>query len=226
MRRPVNSETTASRAASGRVIRHRGADRAYHWCLAACVLTLLGTSFLPILGWKFAWVDVHWMAGVVLAVLVLLHIVRAIIWLDFWSMMIWPRDALDAWAAVRHELSGGPPPPLPGKYPLMQRGYHWAIAAALISSIATGLMMMVKIDTPFWVRNPYWLSQSTWGIVYVVHGLAAMTVLALIMVHIYFGVRPDKWWTTRSMIVGWITDAEYTAHHDPTRWTAEREGGG
>src|SRR6188508_950908 len=64
---PVSSERDIG---SGRVIRHRGPDRLYHWLMAIAVLTLLGTAFLPILGWKFAWVDIHWMAGVVLAVLV------------------------------------------------------------------------------------------------------------------------------------------------------------
>ena len=51
-------------------MRHRGADRLYHWLMAVSVLTLLGTAFLPILGWKFAWLDAHWIAGVVLVALV------------------------------------------------------------------------------------------------------------------------------------------------------------
>lgn len=194
--------------------------------MAASVLTLLGTAFLPILGWKFPWVDAHWIAGVVLAFVVVLHIIRATIWLDIWSMMIWPRDLIESWAAVRHELNAkAPPPPLPGKYPLMQRGYHAAIAVAVLALIATGGMMMVKIDTPFWVRNPYWLAPSTWGYIYVIHDLAALTVLALLIIHIYFALRPEKLWITRSMIVGWITRADYAAHHDPARWPAERGAG-
>jgi formate dehydrogenase subunit gamma len=208
-------------APDGRVIRHRGLDRLYHWLMAISVLTLLGTAFLPIVGWKFAWVDIHWMAGVVLAVLVLFHIVRSSIWLDIGAMMIWPRDAVAAWKAARYELGAGPPPPKPGKYPLLQRGYHALIAIVILAAIVTGLMMTVKIDTPFWVRNPYWLSQSTWGIVYVIHGLAAMTVLALVIVHIYFAIRPEKLWITRSMIFGWITRRDYLAHHDPARWNPE-----
>jgi cytochrome b subunit of formate dehydrogenase len=83
-------------------------------------------------------------------------------------------------------------------------------------------MMMVKIDTPFWVRNPYWLSQDTWGIIYIAHDLAAMVLLALIIIHIYLGLRPEKLWLTRSMIMGWITGANYAAHYDPARWKAER----
>ncbi len=208
-------------AIGDRIVRHRGADRLYHWLLAVTVLTLLGTAFLPILGWRFAWLDAHWIAGVVLGVLVVVHIVRALFWLDLKSMMIWPRDAVESWRAVRHELAGGPPPPLPGKYPLMQRGYHAFIALVILALLVTGALMLSKIDTPFWHRNPYWLSQSTWGIVYVIHDLAALTVLALVMVHIYFALRPEKLWVTRSMMVGWITRKDYLAHHDPARWQTD-----
>lgn len=186
--------------------------------MASSVLILLGTAFLPIIGIKFAWLNIHWITGLVLIALVLIHIVRSTIWLDVWVMMIWPRDLYEAWLAVRHELAGGKPPPLPGKYPLLQRGYHACIAVSVLSLLVTGSLMLTKIDTPWWSRNPYWLSQSSWGIIYVVHDLAAMTVLALIMIHIYFGLRPEKLWITRSMILGWITRKEYLAHHDPARW--------
>ena len=49
-----------------RVLRHHLADRLYHWTMAAALLTCLFTAFLPILGWKFAWVTAHWIAGIVL----------------------------------------------------------------------------------------------------------------------------------------------------------------
>ena len=191
--------------------------------MAASVLTLLGTAFLPIVGWKFPWVNAHWIAGVVLTGLVVVHIIRAVVWLDLSAMMIWPRDILDAWAALRYELrASASPPPLPGKYSLLQRIYHVLIAVAVLATVATGLMMMVKIDTPFWLRNPYWLSQDTWGIIYIVHDLAAMVLLALIMIHVYLGLRPEKLWLSRSMIFGWITGAKYRAHYDPARWNVEQ----
>lgn len=204
-----------------RLVRHRAPDRCYHWCMAASVLTLLATGFLPIVGVKFAWVDAHWIAGTVLAALVAVHIVRATIWQDFWAMMVVPRDFRDGIAEVRALLHPEAAPPMPGKYPLLQKLYHLAIATIILCVVVTGLMMMVKIDTPFWTRNPYWLSSSTWGVIYVVHGLAAMSTLTLVMIHIYFGIRPEKLWITRSMILGWITRQEYIAHHDPERWAAE-----
>ena len=108
--------------------------------------------------------------------------------------------------------------PRPGKYLLLQKLYHHAIALVLLTTIATGLVMMVKVDTPFWTRDPYWLSDRAWGVIYVLHGLAAMTSITLIMVHVYFALRPEKLWQTRSMILGWITGSEYAEQHDPARW--------
>ena len=75
-------------ARPGRIRRHLVVDRLYHWIMAACVLTLLATAFLPIIGVKFDWLGLHWMTGVVLAVLVVWHIVRASIWQSLRSMVI------------------------------------------------------------------------------------------------------------------------------------------
>ena len=60
------SEDTERGARADRVVRHVGLDRAIHWVVAASVITLLATGFLPILGLEFAWVTIHWAAGFVL----------------------------------------------------------------------------------------------------------------------------------------------------------------
>src|SRR5262245_42336084 len=127
--------------------------------MAAAVLTLLGTGFLPILGWKFEWVTAHWIAGLVLAALVAWHIVRASAWLDFWSMVPGLEDVRSGWGTFREAVGRAGPAPLnPGKYSLLQKLYHVAIAAVVLALIATGLLMLLKIDTPLWRRNPYWFS--------------------------------------------------------------------
>ena len=40
----------------------------------------------------------------------------------------------------------------------------------------------------------------TWGLMYVLHGLAGVGLIALIMVHVYFALRPEKLVITKSMI--------------------------
>ena len=202
-----------------RVVRHCVPDRIYHWTMAAAVLTLLGTGFLPILGWKFEWVITYWIAGVVLAALVAFHIVRASFWLDFWSMVPGFEDVRSGWHAVGQAFGRkGPVPLLPGKYSLLQKLYHLVVAVVVLALVATGLLMLLKIDTPLWRRNPYWFSDHSWGVVYAIHDLGAMSVITLLMAHVYFALRPEKLWMSRSMIYGWISRTDYRTHHDPARW--------
>jgi formate dehydrogenase subunit gamma len=202
-----------------RVVRHRLLDRLYHWAIAAAVLTLLGTGFLPILGWKFEWVTAHWIAGLVLAALVAWHILRASVWLDFWSMVVDYDDVRNGWRAIGQALGRTAPlPPKPGKYSLLQKLYHLAIACVILALVASGVLMLLKIDTPLWRRNPYWFSDHAWGVIYSIHDLCAMSVITLLMAHVYFALRPEKLWMSRSMIRGWITRADYSSHHDPARW--------
>src|SRR5580704_14084474 len=49
-----------------RVARHSLPARMFHWIMAAAMFTLLFTAFLPKVGFQFAWVTYHWIAGVVL----------------------------------------------------------------------------------------------------------------------------------------------------------------
>lgn len=201
-----------------RVVRHHFIDRLYHWLMALAVFALLATAFLPILGIKFQWVDIHWMTGVFLTLIVLVHIVRALFWQDWRSMMIGPSDITEMTRGAAHTLGAGAPAPLPGKYNPLQKLFHLGVAVLLLMIIVSGLLMLLKIETPLWRRNPYWFSNFWWGIIYALHGLAAMAMVTMIIIHIYFALRPEEWYLTRSMIRGWISGKDYKHHHDPTRW--------
>jgi formate dehydrogenase subunit gamma len=86
--------------------------------------------------------------------------------------------------------------------------------------------MMKRVQTPFFTRNPYLFGDMTWGWMYVLHGLAGVGFVALVTVHIYFAIRPEKLFITKSMIVGWITREQYLEHHDPERWPITEEKSG
>jgi formate dehydrogenase subunit gamma len=191
-----------------RIERHKLIDRAYHWLMAAAMLILLLTAFLPILGIKFEWVGIHWVTGLVLTVIVLIHIIRACFWQNFWAMVPDGEDLRAPFAK-------------PGKYSVAQKLYHLAISVLILAAIGTGLLMWRKVDTPFWQRDPYWLSTDAWGVVYAIHGVAAMALVTMVIIHVYFALRPDEWHLTRSMLRGWITGKEYRDHHDPRRWPAK-----
>ncbi len=205
-----------------RVPRHSLTARLFHWVMAASMFTLLFTAFLPKVGIPFNWVTYHWIAGSVLTVSILFHIVHASFFMDFWS--IWP-DRIDMRDAKRRILrfmgQAAPPPEKFAKYPLENKLYHGAIVAAGLSSILTGVFMMFRVRTIFFPRNPYLFSDMSWGMMYMLHGLAGVALIALIMVHVYFGLRPEKRAITKSMIFGWMSRDFYLKEHDPQRWPVE-----
>ena len=204
-----------------KIIRHHLPDRIFHWVMAVCILVLLFTGFLPIVGVKFSWVDPHWIAGIFLTVAIIFHIIRAVFWQDFWSIVIRFKDIKGAWESTRWALNiGETVPGKPGKYPILNKLYHHMVSTMSVIVVSTGLLMMVKIDTPWWERNPYFFEDWTWGVVYVLHDFASLFFISLVIVHIYFGLRPEKLWMTRAMILGWITRKEYEEHYDNEKWKA------
>jgi len=204
------------------VPRHSLVARAFHWIMAASMLTLLFTAFLPRVGVQFDWVTYHWIAGAVLTASVVFHIFHASFFLDFWS--IWPDkiDLRDAWRRTQRFMGKpAPPPERFAKYPLENKLYHAGIIAAGLSAIVTGVFMMSRVRTIFFPRNPYLFSDMTWGMMYVLHGLAGVGLIAMIMMHVYFGIRPEKRPITKSMIFGWMSRDFYLKEHDPARWPVE-----
>jgi cytochrome b subunit of formate dehydrogenase len=202
--------------------RHSLAARLFHWVMAAAMFALLFTAFLPKIGVQFPWVTYHWIAGLVLTASILFHIIHASFWMDFWS--IWP-DRIDMEDAGRRwRRATGKAAPAPrrfAKYPLENKMYHGVIVLAGLAVMLTGVFMMFRVRTPIFTRNPYLFGDMTWGLMYVLHGLAGVGLIALIMVHVYFAVRPEKLVITKSMVVGTLDREHYLQHHDPQRWAPE-----
>lgn len=215
-------QTGAAGAVPDKIQRHSLSSRLFHWTMSAAMLVLLVTAFGPVMGWQFPWVEIHWIAGVVLIVTIVYHVIHAIGWQDFWAMF--QLGVGEGIAHLKHILSpNAPEPPKAGKYPFDHRMYHHVIVVVSLAAMITGGLMMVRIDTPFWTRNPYLFADATWGVMYVVHGLSGVALIFLVAAHIYFAIRPEKRWITWSMIRGWIDKEHYLAHFDPSKWVV---GGG
>jgi cytochrome b subunit of formate dehydrogenase len=90
----------------------------------------------------------------------------------------------------------------PSKYDALQKGYHAATAVTMLVALSTGLVMLAKIDTVLWNRNPQILTDQTWGVIYVLHGAAAMVILFLFLIHIYFALIPEHRAFLKAMIAG------------------------
>lgn len=197
-------------AAGRHLARHAAMDRAFHWVAAISVFALLVTGIAPVLGIDFAWLTLHWVAGLVLTAVVALHVIRALFWQDVTSMNVGVADFAEPFERGRK----------PGKYSLAQKGMHHAMTLFVLLVIGTGLVLLAMIDTPWWERSNA-LSESTLGWTFVLHGASTLGLVGLVTLHVYFALRPEKRFYTRSMISGWISEGEYAANHDPARWTPE-----
>jgi len=193
-----------------RITRHDVYDRLFHWTMAISVLVLLFTGVMPVLGIDFAWLTIHWVAGLVLTAVVLLHVVRAVFFQGISTMVVTPADLKEPFEkSVK-----------PGKYSLAQKGMHHAMTALVLLVIVTGLLLFAVMDTPWWERSNA-LSEATLGWVFVLHGLSTLGLIGLTALHVYFALRPEKRFYTRSMLSGWISENEFAANHDPARWAPD-----
>lgn len=194
-----------------RVSRHDAVDRIFHWVMAGSVFVLLVTGIFPIVGLEFRWLEIHWIAGIVLTIVVVFHILRAVFAQDLASMALGTGD-------VKEALGGDTKP---GKYSAAQKSMHAAVTVLTLLVIGSGLVMFAMIDTPWWERSNA-LSEGTLGLVFFIHGLSTLGLIGLICLHVYFALRPEKLFYTRSMIKGWISKDELAANHDPQRWSPDK----
>ncbi len=193
--------------------RHRWPDRIFHWTMALSVIVLCATAFLPLVGVRFDWVPAHWIAGFVLVAAILFHWLRVGLVHGLREMM----PVSDDLREVLHDVGGLPGALAPAKYDVYQKGYHWISGLVVLVLAVTGLLMMAKIDTPWWRRDPSVLSDAQWGIVYVAHGLASLAILFLLILHVYFAVLPENRATLKSMIGGRGPLLTRGAEHDRER---------
>ncbi|HBN13516.1 cytochrome b/b6 domain-containing protein [Pseudohongiella sp. SYSU M77423] len=195
-----------------KVRRHDAIDRAFHWIMAASVLVLIATGVMPILGVRFAWLNIHWIAGLILTFVVIFHIIRATFWQDFKSMLLTPSDFAEPFDESRK----------PGKYSFEQKGMHWAMTVLVLLVIVTGVILFTNINSPFWAR-PSVQDEAQLGLMFLLHGLATLALVAFTAIHIYFALRPEKIFYTRSMVKGWISEDEMKQNHDASKWKPEAE---
>ena len=185
------------------LLRHARVDRWFHWGTALAMAVLLVTSLFPVLGLRFAWYGVHWVAGLLLTLIILLHILRALFWQKPRTMLLLSAADFRAHGA--------------GKYTLAQKLMHLGWAVAVLVAIVTGLLLLQKAGVPFMVRDPYVYSLGTWGVLTLLHDLSALLSVFLVLVHVYFAILPEKRAYLRAMVNGKITRTDLAAEHDVER---------
>ncbi len=98
--------------------------------------------------------------------LVLFHTIRALFWQKLKCMFAFSADEITGKKVT--------------KYSVAQKLMHHAMTLMVLAAVITGCLMLMKMDTPLWKRDPYTLSQATWGVIYVIHGAAAVSAITLV----------------------------------------------
>jgi formate dehydrogenase subunit gamma len=156
----------------------------------------MATGLLPHVGVAFDWVNIHWITGLALAALTLFHLLRSLVW----------KPLRTIWFTLA-EFRGQQV----GKYSVAQKLMHHAMGVMVLCAVITGALLLKKISTPFLVRDPYLFEPGTWGIIYAIHGLAAVSAITLVMVHVYFALRPENRMYLLAMLTGRMSRADQRA---------------
>ena len=135
-----------------RMQRHEPIDRIMHWVMAISIFVLLFTGVLPIIGIEFAWLTLHWIAGLLLTAAVLFHIIRSVLQKDLMSVWFSPSDLKESLDESQK----------PGKYSVAQKGMHAAVTVVTLLVIISGLFMFAMIDTPWWDRDEFAIRVHAW----------------------------------------------------------------
>ena len=205
--------------------RHKPGARGFHWSMSATMFALLITAFFPVIGIRFPWVTIHWIAGVLLIVTVIYHIYHVFAKQDFWTMWIDRRDVEEGKLGLKAAMGQADiERPRAGKYPVDQKMFHHVAMIATLGAVVTGVLMMFRVDNFLLPMNTYMFSDTAWGWIYVIHGVCGIGLIFLVIAHVYFAIRPEKRWMTWSMINGWIDRERYLQNHDPARWTVAEAG--
>jgi cytochrome b subunit of formate dehydrogenase len=237
---PSKQEVEESLKAQGKeeISRFSFAQRASHWVMAIAVFALMLSGFIimntevtvkAIPG--LSWLTIHIISAVVLVAYVVFHLAHVAYKGTWDKMWIGRKELNDLWVRFKNLLGRTDEYPRQFEYPSAQKLLHWGVTGATLGVVATGFVLWRRVSMePIWsaTREFSFLGVQfglgtadapglvAWSFVF--HDFFAIGILALVMGHIYFALRPNEWAITKSMITGKVTAAEYAEKYDPRSW--------
>ncbi|WP_049986971.1 cytochrome b/b6 domain-containing protein [Halobellus rufus] len=237
---PSKSEVEQSLEEQGvdEIKRFSLAQRVSHWVMAISIFALMLSGFV-IMNTEvtlravpgLSWLDVHIVSAVVLIGYVVFH-VGHVAYKGTWSKMWFGvADAKDLWRRFTNLIGQTDEYPRQFEYPSAQKLLHWGVTGASLAVIVTGVVLVRRVSLePLWgpTREFSFLGLQfglgtadapgliAWSFVF--HDFFAVALLALVMGHVYFALRPNEWAITKSMITGRVAVEEYAEKYSPTSW--------
>lgn len=248
---PSKEEVTQSLEAQGveEISRFTLAQRASHWVMAISIFAMMLSGFIimnnavtvkAIAG--ISWLTIHIVSAVILIGYVLFHLGHVASKGTWGKMWVGTKEAKDLITRFKNLIGLTDEYPRQFEYPSAQKLLHWGVTGATLGVILTGFVLWRRVEVLafFWepTREFAFLgvefglgTTDSLGLVawsFVLHDFFAVGMVALVMGHIYFALRPNEWEITKSMITGKVTVEEYAEKYSPTSWQigAERAADG
>jgi cytochrome b subunit of formate dehydrogenase len=237
---PSKAEVEQNLEAQGveEINRFTLAQRASHWVMAISIFALMLSGFIImnadvtvkiIAG--LSWLTVHIVSAIVLIGYVLFHLGHVAYKGTWGKMWIGTKEAKDLAVRLKNLFGLTETYPRQFEYPSAQKLLHWGVTGASLGVILTGFVLWRRVEElALWesTREFTFLgiefglgTVDAPGLVawsFVLHDFFAVGMLALVMGHIYFALRPNEWEITKSMITGRVTVEEYAEKYNPTSW--------
>lgn len=237
---PSKAEVEQSLEAQGvdDINRFSLAQRASHWVMAVAIFALMLSGFIIMnnevtvkIVAGLSWLTIHIISSLVLIGYVAFHLAHVASKGTWGKMWVGRKEAKDLVVRFKNLIGLTEEYPRQFEYPSAQKLLHWGVTGATLGVIVTGLVLWRRIETlALWesTREFTFLGVTfglgtadapglvSWSFVF--HDFFAAGMLALVMGHIYFALRPNEWEITKSMITGRVTVEEYAEKYNPTSW--------
>ena len=243
---PSKQEVERSLEAQGvdEIDRFSFAQRASHWVMAISIFAMMLSGFLimnndvtvkAIAG--VSWLSIHIVSAIVLIAYVVFHLAHVAYKGTWGKMWVGTKEATDLVTRFKNLIGLTEEYPRQFEYPSAQKLLHWGVTGATLGVIFTGFVLWRRVDmlSLFWepTREFTFLgvefglgTADSLGLVswsFVLHDFFAVGMLALVMGHVYFALRPNEWEITKSMITGKVTVEEYAEKYSPKSWQVGAE---
>ncbi|WP_435126906.1 cytochrome b/b6 domain-containing protein [Halobaculum sp. D14] len=237
---PSKDEVVESLRSQGidEIQRFTVAQRASHWIMALSIFALMLSGFI-IMNTEvtvkivpgLSWLTVHIVAAVVLIGYVIFHVAHVASKGTWNKMFIGTKELKDLWVRFKNLIGVTEKYPRQFEYPSAQKFLHLGVTGATFGVILTGFVLLRRVNLkPLWeaTREFSFLGVQfglgtadapglvSWSFVF--HDFFAIGLVALVMGHVYFALRPNEWEITASMITGTVSVQEYAEKYSPSSW--------